>query len=111
MAIDQNTIDHVKDELSLSGEVIVNKMFGGCGFHHESGVMFGMVMEKGAFMLRVGGAKKADFEAKGPRPFHSDKNAKGMPYYEVPLEVFEDCDELAKWANSALDAAVADKKK
>lgn len=111
MALDQNKIDHVVDQLSTFGEVIVKKMFGGCGLYHESGIMFGMLTGKGVFMLRVGEANKAEFEAKGARPFHSDKKGKGMPYYEVPVDIFEDRDELALWANSALDVAVAAKKK
>ena len=111
MALDQNTIDHVIDQLSSFGEVSIKKMFGGCGLYHESGIMFGLITAKGQFMLRVGDANRAEFEAKGAQPFNHEKKGKGMPYYEVPVDVFEDRDELANWANSALDVAVAAKKK
>ena len=111
MALDQNTIDHVQDQLSRFGEVTIKKMFGGCGLYNETGIMFGMITSQGQFMLRVGDANRNQFEAKVAKPFSHEKKGKGMPYYEVPIDVFEDRDVLADWANSALDVAIAAKKK
>ena len=79
--------------------------------YHNSGIMFGLITSKCQFMLRVGDANREEFAAKGALPFNHEKKGKGMPYYEVPVDVFEDRDELSKWANSALDVAVAAKNK
>ena len=43
------------------------------------------------------------------KPFFLKKE-KGMPYWEVPLEVFEDKKELAKWALKSYKAAIRNKK-
>ena len=44
------------------------------------------------------------------KPFYSESKKKGMPYWEVPIEVFEDRKELAKWASKSYEAAVRTKK-
>ena len=44
------------------------------------------------------------------KPFYSEKKKKGMPYWEVPVEVLEDKYELAKWATKSYEAAVRSKK-
>ena len=62
-------------------------------------------------MMRVGEANIQDFEAKGSKPLFSEKKGKGMPYWEVPVEVVEDRSELKVWAKKAYDIAVAAKKK
>ena len=111
MALDQNSIDLVIDQISSFEEVSIKKMLGECGLYHESGMMFELITAKGQFMLRVENANRADFEAKGAQRFNHEKKGRGMPYYQVPIEVFDDSDELAKWANSSIDVAVAVKKK
>jgi TfoX/Sxy family transcriptional regulator of competence genes len=76
MAVDQNSIGHQTDQLPLFEEVIAKKVFGGCGLYGESGLLFGMITSKAFFRLRIGGTKKAEFEAKGTRPLHMDKKVK-----------------------------------
>lgn len=111
MPLDQSHVDHVLDQLSGFGTPIVKKMFGGCGLYHEDGVMYGLVTAKNEFMLRVGDDNRAMFEERGAKPFNHEKKGKGMPYYSVPIEVFEDRDLLAKWARTSHMVAITAKKK
>ena len=44
------------------------------------------------------------------KPLYSDSKKKGMPYWEVPIDVIENKDVLAKWADKAYQIALKAKK-
>lgn len=108
MAVDENYKAYILDQLSEFGEVTAKNMFGGVGFRYE-GTMFGMI-GGGVFRLRADEQNIPDFEAMGMKKFQPDPNKQGMPYWEVPLEVFEDKHELKVWAKKAYEAALRGKK-
>lgn len=110
MAVSEQTTLYIKDQLSEFADVEMKKMFGGIGIFLD-GIMFGMITAQEQFMMRVGEANQQDYEAKGSKPFHHEKKGKGMPYWEVPVDVAEDRSELKNWATKAYDVAVAAKKK
>ena len=109
MAVSEDYLNFILDQLSEFEPITSKKMFGGVGFFRE-GLMFGMI-GGGAFRLKVDENNQADYEAKGMQPLFMKNKKKGMPYWEVPLEVIEDKKELAKWAEKAYDASVRAKKK
>ena len=104
MAIDQSQLQFIEEQLAAFGHVTSKRMFGGIGFFRE-GLMFGM-LGGGIFRLKVDDENKADFEAHGMKPYHSKKKGKGMPYWEVPVEVLEDKDQLKIWAQKSYEAAL-----
>jgi DNA transformation protein len=63
-------------------------MFGGIGLFHQ-GLMFGKIGGD-TFRLKVDEHNKKEYEDREMKPFYSEKKKKGMPYWEVPIEVFED---------------------
>jgi DNA transformation protein len=46
------------------------------------------------------------------KPYQSDKKKKGMPYWEVPIDIIEDQKQLHNWVAKAVKVAkkAADKK-
>lgn len=108
MAVNEDYLSFVLDQLDGIGEIEMKRMFGGVGFFHE-GLMFGKIGGD-TFRLKVDDHNKKDYEDKGMKPFYSEKKKKGMPYWEVPVDVLEDKDELAIWANKSIEAAKRAKK-
>lgn len=108
MAISENYLQYIKDQLSEFGEIEIKKMFGGVGFFRE-GLMFGMIGGD-VFRLKVDEYNQADFEQQGMKAFQSTNKKKGMPYWEVPAAVLENKEELSEWARKAYEAAVRAKK-
>ncbi len=108
MAVKEELLNYITDQLSAFGQVDVKKMFGGIGLFHQ-GLMFGKIGGD-TFRLKVDEHNKKDFEDRGMKPYFSEKKKKGMPYWEVPVEVLEDKKELAKWAKKSYEAAVRGKK-
>ncbi len=104
MAFSQDYLEFVLEQLENFGEITYKKMFGGVGFYKE-GIMFGGIMG-GTLHLKVSEVTRPQFEAMGMGSFFDDKKNKTKPkYYEVPIEIVEDRDELAKWATTAYEIA------
>ena len=104
MAVSNDFLNYVVDQLRGWGNVSVRRMFGGAGLYRE-GQMFGLVADDVAY-LKVDDSNRADFVKAGASPFapYPEKGLTAvMSYYEIPPEVLEDRDELARWAQRAFD--------
>jgi DNA transformation protein and related proteins len=108
MAVDENFKNYILDQLSEFPEVQSKNMFGGAGFFLD-GTMFAMI-GGGVFRLRADEQTVSDFESRGMELFQPNKLRKGMPYWEVPVDVFEDKHLLKEWAIKAYEAALRAKK-
>ncbi|NNC70434.1 MAG: TfoX/Sxy family protein [Flavobacteriaceae bacterium] len=108
MAVSDDYLELVREQLSEFGAFEIKRMFGGIGLFKE-GSMFGKIGND-TFRLKVDEFNQKDFEAYGMKPFYSEKKKKGMPYWEVPIEILNDKKELAKWAQKSYDAAIRSKK-
>ena len=103
MAVSDDFLNYVLDQLSFWGEVSVRRMFGGAGLYRD-GKMFGLIADDVAY-LKVDDTNRDDFAKAGSSPFnpYPDKNkAAVMSYYEIPPEVLDNRDELSRWAQRAL---------
>jgi DNA transformation protein len=108
MAVSEKYLQLVIVQLSDFGEVETKRMFGGVGLFKD-GLMFGKIGGD-TFRLKVDEHNQKDFEHKGMKPYFSKNKKKGMPYWEVPVDVFEDKQELTKWATKSFNAAKRAKK-
>jgi DNA transformation protein len=68
MAVSDEFIDYVIDQLAAWGEVSARKMFGGAGLYCD-GTMFGLVADDVAY-LKVDDSNREDFVKAGASPFN-----------------------------------------
>jgi len=110
MAVSDDYLIYVLDQLASLGSVESRRMFGGAGIYCR-GVMFALVADD-VLYLKVDDSNRGDFEAAGMEPFRPfpDKGTV-MSYYEAPADVLESKSELADWAQKALRAAERKRKK
>ena len=99
MAVNENYLNFILDQLSELEDFTFKKMFGGVGFFKD-GKMFAGIMG-GKFCLKADETTQADFEAYGMEPYGNKSKGKGMPYWEVPAEILEDKSKLKTWAERA----------
>jgi len=88
------------------GPVAVRRMFGGAGIYAED-TMFALVHE-GVIYLKADGQNAAAFDREDLAPFTYAKRdgKRGVTSYRrMPDRLYDDPDELATWARSALAAA------
>jgi len=83
------------------------RMFGGVGLY--SGDRFFGLIDDDVLYLKVDDSNRGDFVARGCRPFQpvKEKPEYSMSYYDVPVDVLEDADELTGWALKSVTVAAA----
>ncbi|MBN2313610.1 MAG: TfoX/Sxy family protein [Sedimentisphaerales bacterium] len=107
MAVSDEYLTYVIDQLEALGPVRYKRMFGGAGLYFED-LFFGLVADD-VLYFKVDDSNRADYEAEGMGPFKPFPDKKEvMQYYEVPIDVFENKDTLREWAEKAV--AVAERK-
>ena len=113
MAVSDEYLAYVLEQLGDIGAVEARRMFGGAGIYCR-GVMFALVADD-VLYLKVDDSNRADFEDAGAAPFRPYPDRPGqttvMSYYEVPADVLEARASLTAWAQTALRVAIRKKKK
>jgi len=110
MAISDEFVEYVIDQLRAWQDVQVRKMFGGAGLY-SAGVMFGLIADDVAY-LKVDDANRQEYVQAGSAPFQPFPDKKKMimtSYYEIPPGVLEDPAQLAEWAERSLVVARKEK--
>ena len=110
MAISDEFINYVICQLENWAEVSAHKMFGGAGLYCD-GTMFGLIADDVAY-LKVDDSNRKDFVKAGSsafNPYPDKAKTTIMSYYEIPVDVLENPEQLAEWAQRSL--AIARKNK
>jgi len=94
MAISDEFLEHILDQLKGVGTVRAKRMFGGAGLYLDH-AMFALIADD-VLYFKVHESNRRDYEALGMAPFSPFGRA--MPYFEVPADVLEDREELRDWA-------------
>ena len=82
------------------GPVDCRAMFGGHGLYCE-GIFFGIIA-KGRLYFRTNTTTVSDYLEWDMKPFQPNPRQKLKNYYEVPVEILEDDEQLADWARKSV---------
>ena len=97
---------HIAELFSAFGPVRIRRMFGGAGIFAD-GTMFGLVAG-GVIYLKADELTIPAFEREGLGPFtYATKTGTRSltSYWRIPERLYDDPDELARWAAQALESA------
>ncbi len=96
---------YVLDQLSTLPELRAKAMFGGVGLY-QAERFFGILFA-GRLYFKVNDTTRAAYLARGMTPFTYTRGERTMTmsYYEVPVAVLENREELVAWATQAIRAA------
>jgi DNA transformation protein and related proteins len=98
--------DFLIDLFSDFGPVTIRRMFSGFGISAD-GINFALAL-RGGLYLRADDQTVACFEAEGSKPFQYQTRAKTVTvgsYWQLPVRLYDDPQELTGWARAALAAA------
>src|SRR5258708_37869936 len=98
--------DFLIDLFADFGPVTIRKMFSGFGISAD-GTNFALALRSGLY-FRADEQSIPQFEAEGSKPFQDQTRAKTVTvnsYWQLPARLFDDSEELADWARTALAAA------
>jgi DNA transformation protein len=107
MAVNDDYLQYVLEQLAGLGRVFARPMFGGVGLYHGERI-FGVIF-RDTLYFKVNGSNRADYEARGMDRFrpYPGKPKLSMTYYEVPADTLEDADECVVWAQKSAAVAAA----
>jgi DNA transformation protein len=91
--------EYVLDQLCLLSAVECKHMFGGFGLYSH-GIFFGIIAN-GCVYFKTDKSTVDGYKEKGMGPFKPSAKQTLKNYYEVPADILEDEEELAKWARKA----------
>jgi len=97
--------DFVLDQLGEMAELTGKAMFGGFGLY-QRGIFFGII-HKGRLFFKTNDLTQPLYRAHGMHPFRPGAKQTLRQYYEVPVDILEDPQELAAWARSAVTLPTA----
>ncbi len=100
---DQGLHDFVLDQLAGVRGVRSKAMFGGHGLYCEDR-FFGLLF-KGRLYFKVSPSTRPTYAARGMTPFRPTAKQTLASFYEVPVDVLEQADDLVVWARQAIAAA------
>lgn len=91
--------DFVMDQLADLRGLRCRAMFGGFGLYHRE-TFFG-IAHKGRLYFKVTPETIEQYKAQGMKPFRTNAKQALKSYYEVPIDVLEDAEQLHRWAIGA----------
>jgi DNA transformation protein and related proteins len=92
--------DFVLDQLTDLRGVTCRAMFGGYGLYHRA-TFFGII-HKGRLYFKVTPETVDQYNAHGMSPFRPNPKQTLKSFYEVPVGVIEDTEQLNKWAEQSV---------
>lgn len=91
--------EFVLDQLTGFPGVTARFMFGGHGLYRDQ-VFFGII-HKGSLYLKTDEASRPLYRERGMQPFRPNAKQTLRHYYEVPIDIVEDREQLIAWAERA----------
>ena len=105
MAVKDQYLRYVLEQLAQLGAVRSRRMFGAVGLYRDDR-FFGLIDDQMLY-LKVDDSNRPDYLARGCEPLRpfKDRPDQSMSYFGVPADVIEDSEELARWARKSVAIA------
>ena len=108
MAVQAQYLAYVLEQLAGLGGVATRRMFGGVGLY--SGESFFALIDDDVLFFKVDDSNRDDYVSRNMKAFMPIPGKGSMNYYQVPEDVIEEADELARWARRSVEVALKKKK-
>ena len=97
---DESFKDFVLDQLQELDDVEARGMFGGFGVYQDE-TFFGII-HKGQLYFKIDESTVDEYRKRKMRPFRPNGKQTLKSYYQVPVDIIEDGDQLCQWAVKAI---------
>jgi DNA transformation protein len=100
--------DFVLDQLQALDYIEARRMFGGYGLYRDE-TFFGIV-HKGKLFFKIDESTVGGYRKRKMKAFRPNAKQTLKSYYQVPVDVIEDADELRQWAVKAIECQLRNSK-
>jgi DNA transformation protein len=90
----------VLDQLRELDDVEARRMFGGYGIYRDE-TFFGII-HKGRLYFKIDDSTVGEYRKRKMKPFRPNAKQTLKSYYQVPVDIIEDGDQLSQWAMKAI---------
>jgi DNA transformation protein and related proteins len=97
---DESFKDFILDQLQELDDVEARGMFGGYGLYLDE-TFFGII-HKGRLYFKIDDSTVGEYRWHKMKPFRPNAKQTLKSYYQVPVDIIEDGDQLSKWAIKAI---------
>ena len=97
---DNSLKDFILDQLNELPEVVAVRMFNSWGLYSDT-IFFGIIND-GHLYFKTNEKTSLKYKELGMRPFQPSPKQKLKNYYEVPMDIIDNADELCKWATESV---------
>ena len=97
---DESFKDFIVDQLRDLDYLEARRMFGAFGLYQDER-FFGIV-PKADCIFKVDDATVGEYRKRKMKPFRPNAKQTLKSYYQVPVDIIEDADQLAAWARRAI---------
>ena len=106
MAVSASFVEFILEQLAALGAVSSRRMFGGVGLYCDG--QFFALIDDDVLYLKVNDRNRGDYLSHNMAPFrpYKDRPELSMSYYQAPVDVIEDAEQLVAWARAAVRAAI-----
>ncbi len=99
--------DFVLDQLRELDGVEARGMFGGFGLYQDE-TFFGII-HRGHLYFKIDETTVVEYRNRKMKPFRPSPKQTLKTYYQVPVDVIEDADQLVDWAKRAIQCQKPEK--
>lgn len=103
MSVSPGYRTYIVEQLAALPALSTRRMFGGIGLY--SSEWFFALIDDDVLFFKVDDANRADYVSRGMQPFMPFPDRPSLGYFQVPAEVIEEAEELARWARRSVDVA------
>ena len=97
---DDSFKDFFLDQLGEFADVEARRMFGGYGLYQDE-TFFGII-HKDRLYFKIDDSTVSEYRKRKMKPFRPNAKQTLKSYYQVPLEILEDAEQLCQWAARAI---------
>jgi len=103
MSVSDNYRTYIVEQLAALPGLSTRRMFGGLGLY--SGEWFFALIDDDVLYFKVDDANRDDYTSRGMKAFMPFPGQPSLGYFQVPPEVIEEAEDLARWAKRSVEVA------
>src|SRR5918995_3146576 len=103
MSVSDNYRTYIVEQLAALPALSTRRMFGGIGIYSDT--LFFALIDDDVLFFKVDDANRDDYVSRGMKAFMPFPGQPSLGYFQVPAEVIEEAEELARWARRSVEVA------
>ena len=103
MSVSEGYRTYVIEQLATLPALSTRRMFGGLGLY--SGEWFFALVDDDVLFFKVDDANREDYVSRGMKAFMPFPGQPSLGYFQVPVDVIEEAEDLTRWAQRSVEVA------